>query len=91
LASFSLASVGSRFSAIFSSLLGVPLPAYSGQNAQFAQDQHIHICKQLVPHQAGIPIIPIRSRPVSFDRKYQVFSCSSRPAFSTVIKSFLES
>src|SRR5882762_10429354 len=53
------------------SLLSVPLAAYSGQNAQFAQDQHIQVCRQLVQHQARIPIVPIRSRSVSFDAKYE--------------------
>src|SRR6267143_5217769 len=55
-----------------SSLLSVPLAAYSGQNAQFTQDQHIHVYGQLVPHQAGIPILPVRSRPVAFDAKDHV-------------------
>src|SRR6267143_6094400 len=62
-----------------------------GQNAQFAQDQHIHVYRQLVPHQAGISIV--RSDPVRYPsmRRITSFSCSSRPAFFTVIKSFLES
>src|SRR5258708_27389233 len=53
--------------------LSASLAADSGQNAKFAKNQHINVYRLVVPHQAGVPLVPIGACAVSFDVKYHVF------------------
>src|SRR5258708_26295826 len=53
--------------------LSASLAADSSQNAKFAKNQHINVYRLVVPHHAGLPLVPIGACAVSFDVKYHFF------------------